>query len=222
MAQPVVVELFTSEGCSSCPPADVLLQHLDRNQPVSGVEVIALSEHVDYWNSIGWADPYSAPLYTDRQRRMASRLRTNVYTPQMVIDGKVEFVGSDSRRAFAEIAQAAKEPKADVSAVCAGDHIKVQVGGAPKDASVLVAIAENDLESNVTRGENSGRRLVHRAVVRRIESIGRTGANGFAGEAKLAAGRSWKREALSAIVLVEARDGRIAGARRIPLTGCAI
>src|SRR2546430_11354979 len=116
---PVLVELFTSEGCSSCPPADLLLSRLQQSQPIAGVEVIALSEHVDYWNQLGWTDPFSLAGLTERQRQYAAALRgEGVYTPQMVLDGKTGFVGSDSQKALGAIAQAAKSPRTGIDLRC--------------------------------------------------------------------------------------------------------
>jgi hypothetical protein len=112
---PVIVELFTSEGCSSCPPADEVLARLERTQPVEGAEIIALGEHVDYWNYIGWSDPFSSPAFSERQGAYAKAFgRDGVYTPQVVVDGSAEFVRSNWNRAVAAIAQAARAPKANV------------------------------------------------------------------------------------------------------------
>src|SRR6201981_2697680 len=113
---PVLVELFTSEGCSDCPPADALLERLDRSQPVRGVDLIVLSEHVDYWNDIRWRDLYSSHEYSQRQGAYAGRFGIgSVYTPQMVVDGHFEFVGSDERGAIEAIEGAAKTAKIPVS-----------------------------------------------------------------------------------------------------------
>src|SRR5215472_12645324 len=111
LAAPVIVELFTSEGRSSCPPADALLARLEHTQPVAGARVIALEEHVDYWNQLGWTDPFSAPLYRIRQNDYARLFQVDsVYTPQMVVGGQAGFVGGDADRAFHEISRAAAPP----------------------------------------------------------------------------------------------------------------
>src|SRR2546426_9999954 len=151
---PVLVELFTSEGCSSCPPADLLLGRLQQSQPVAGVEVISLSEHVDYWNQLGWKDPFSSAGFSERQRQYAAVLRGDgVYTPQMVVDGRAGFVGSETQTALRTIAEAAKKPKATVTLRCGGNPstLAVRIEDIPgADADVALAIAENGLQSNVT------------------------------------------------------------------------
>jgi hypothetical protein len=176
----VLVELFTSEGCSSCPPADVLLERLDRTQPVTGAQIIALSEHVDYWNHIGWTDRYSSHAFSVRQELYARRFRTKgPYTPQMVVDGRTEFVGSDSQRAESEIRSALRQPKASVrilnperGATLATVEVDALPSGKARKADVYVAYAADAGTSDVLRGENKGRRLHHVSIVSDLKQVG--------------------------------------------------
>src|SRR5689334_23574142 len=178
---PVLVELFTSEGCSSCPPADALLAELARSQPVARAEVVPLALHVDYWNRLGWADPYSSAAFSERQNDYAGRAGSGrVYTPQMIVDGGAELVGSDSSRARAAIAEAARAPKTALTLAVAAKEpralaVTVDVSAphaASGPADVLVAITEDHLESDVTRGENAGRKLSHVGVARHLTTLG--------------------------------------------------
>ena len=163
---PVLVELFTSEGCSSCPPADALLALLDRTQPVAGADVIVLSEHVDYWNQLGWTDPYSSPAFSRRQQDYGTRFKLpSIYTPEMVVDGRSEFTGNDAEQASKEIQKALEQQKTQVTLsqpVRDGQQIKVHVEVAPRPGSgktsaiVYVALAEEHALSHVTKGENGG------------------------------------------------------------------
>ena len=180
-ATPVLVELFTSEGCSSCPPADRLLARLAAEQPVPGALVVALSLHVDYWNRLGWEDPFSSPRYSERQGAYAAHFGSSgrVYTPQMVVDGRTELVGTDERAARRAIERAAREPKAFVRVVPdAAGMVRVTVAGAAAGADVFFAVVEDGLASDVTRGENAGKRLAHAAVARELVLAGRTDAMG--------------------------------------------
>ena len=160
---PVIVELFTSEGCSSCPPADALLSHLTRNQAVAGAEVIALGEPVDHWDHNGWADRFSSRRFTTRQNDYANSFqKSTVYTPQMIVDGQTQFVGSDE--------DAARQPKVRISLARTGDTILVRVDHLPSSAKndpaeVVLVITESGLRFSVGGGENAGR-LGHSAAVR--------------------------------------------------------
>ena len=212
---PVLVELFTSEGCSSCPPADALLARMEQLQPVDGVTVIALEEHVDYWDRLGWRDPFSSADFTARQQRYAGLLRIeSPYTPEMVIDGRSEFVGNDSQRALREVAGAARKAKTAVKLAVkeqAGDQVTltVQVDAAGSSADVLLAVTETSLASDVPRGENAGRKVKHSAVVRRLSTIGRlkTGET-FSAEPVVKVAKQWKPENLRAVVFLEERASR--------------
>jgi hypothetical protein len=223
---PVIVELFTSEGCSSCPPADAVLERLQQTQPVAGAEVIALGEHVDYWNYIGWSDPFSSAAFSARQETYARALgqQDRVYTPQMIVDGQTEFNGSAMNKALEAIAKAARSPKADVRIVIPEtktqkDNQEIRFNVSVKNvppvdrgdvAEVILALTEDKLSSNVTRGENSGRKLAHTAVVREMRALGRVdpATKTFDSEKTIAIADSWKRDDLRVVVFVQERAQR--------------
>lgn len=176
--KPVLVELFTSEGCSDCPPADALLAQLDSTQFVSGAVAIVLSEHVTYWNHQGWRDPFSLDEMDSRQQEYADRFRLNsVYTPQMVVDGAAQFVGSDRNALIRAVQQSATKDKLALEIIDA--HLqngKVTFSlrsGAANGVHWYAAIAADATRSEVSRGENAGRTLHHTAVVRVLKQLKR-------------------------------------------------
>ena len=220
----VLVELFTSEGCSSCPPADALLERLDRSQQVSGADLIVLSEHVDYWNDIGWKDPYSSHEYSERQSAYAAQFGLGtIYTPQMIVDGHFEFVGSDERRARETIANATKVMKTPVSVASSLSDEKtavlhIETGPLPssstaESAGIFLAIADDRDESHVSRGENAGRTLMHVAVLRSLVRIAAVDKSaGFARDIKLDLSAKNARNLRVAVIVQEADAGRVWGA----------
>jgi len=220
-ATPVLVELFTSEGCSSCPPADRLLQDLDRTQPVGGAQLIVLSEHVDYWNHIGWKDPYSSRFFSDRQRAYSDHFGLNsVYTPEMVVDGDAEFVGSDSHRArqACDEARSIQKVPVRISSVSldgsSAIHAHVESGPVSRKADVIVVVALNHAESQVTAGENGGRRLTHVGVVQSLNKVGSLDVGKtFAQDVTLKLGPGTDTSNLRVIAFVqESGPGKVLGA----------
>lgn len=178
---PVLVELFTSEGCSSCPPADAVLMKLRDEQPVSGVQIITLSESVTYWDYLGWRDPHGSDSFNDRQKAYVQSFRLpSMYTPQMVVDGKTQFNGSNFGEAISAIATAAKVNKASLtaSAEIQNDVLKIDAelqslnSKIKDDGTLNLALVEDNLVTQVKGGENSGRRLPHNSVVREIFVLG--------------------------------------------------
>jgi len=184
---PVLVELFTSEGCSSCPAADEVLARLVRDQPVKDVEIVALSEHVDYWDSLGWKDPYSSPVFTERQQVYGSTLgRGNVYTPQAVVDGRVEMVGSDEAVVREAAAKSATQSHGTLTARRTGNSLHLEAKLPPHSgAEVLLAWVEDPPAAKVARGENAGRTLTHVRVVRELRRIGRADQPSWSGDVDL-------------------------------------
>jgi hypothetical protein len=220
---PVIVELFTSEGCSSCPPADILLAKLEQLQPVDGAEVIALEEHVDYWNHFGWADPFSSSEFTTRQHDYADVFYLNsMYTPEMVIDGSKELIGSHNRDVRITIAEAARQPKLEVkleqNLPAKENELRFTLSTGKlnqqlkdRKVDIWIAVTERGLHSDVKRGENAGQNLHHAAVVRALREIG-TAESGqetsFSGSAILPLDRSWNRQNLRIVAFVQERSSK--------------
>jgi hypothetical protein len=182
-SQPVLVELFTSEGCSDCPPADALLAKIDATQFVPGAHAIVLSEHVTYWDRLGWRDPFSLDLVTTRQQDYAQAFGLrDIYTPQMIVDGQTQLVGSDSSALTRAVAHAITVPKPDLviekTQWTHGDvHFAVRVPAGTK-GDLIAVLAANETHTEVTRGENAGRTLHHVAVARAFKDFGVVFADG--------------------------------------------
>ena len=227
---PVIVELFTSQGCSSCPPADDLLRALERNQPVGGAQVIALSEHVDYWNRLGWQDPYSSGQFSSRQRVYVEALGArHMYTPMMVVDGRTAFVGSRPIAAREAIVAARRAPKATLTIEATGvaegtlliDGVVEQVPPTTEAPDVWVAVTESPITTDVTRGENASRTLTHTGVVRSLTWLGslpRPTRPSYTVEGRVRLRPTWRREHLHLVVFLQEPQGRrILGATRLAL-----
>jgi hypothetical protein len=234
--KPVVVELFTSEGCSSCPPADALLQQLEEQQPVSGAEIIAMEEHVDYWNHDGWVDPFSSPEWTQRQQGYVSLFKIDeAYTPEFVVDGRSQFVGNNPQRAELEVEKAVIGLKTRVVIASASpeekgsQHFSVSVGRlagntAHDVAEIWLAVTEDGLHSSVRQGENAGHVLRHVATLRSLRKIGVADSSGesvsFAGNAAVRFSSHWDIEHLHVTVFVQEKKSRqILGAAWIKFRG---
>ncbi len=219
---PVVLELFTSEGCSSCPPADRLLESLD-HQPVRGADLIVLSEHVDYWNYLGWADPWSSPLFSERQRGYANHLATSVYTPQLVIDGQYSVVGSDRRDVMKMLDQAVNNSKLSMSvrAVNVGGsasvHVDADIGG--RNADLYILLAADHSRSEVRKGENGGQTLTHVAVVQSVIGFGKWEGGRTGRDLKVSQKQPLVSGETRAVALLQdPRTGHILGAAQTRLT----
>ncbi len=196
---PIVLELFTSQGCSSCPPADRFLATLAKDQ-----DLAPLSFHVDYWNDLGWADPYSQPAWTERQHAYARALGDrSVYTPELVIGGATGLVGSSSGQIKVAIAEAKRPALLPASATWKSDAVDV-TATAPADADVMVAVWEAERSIKVTRGENSGETLSNVRIVRRLVKVA---AAGKQGSVHIPLDSAWK--AVGAVAFAQRPDKRI-------------
>jgi hypothetical protein len=232
--RPVVVELFTSEGCSSCPPADALLQKLEEQQPIPGVQIIALEEHVDYWNHDGWVDPFSSPEWTQRQQTYVTLIKKDPYTPELVVNGHSQFVGNDAQEAELEIEKAAGSAKTDVT-ITPGNpdakgllrftvSVRKLARNTPGDvAEVWLAVTEDGLHSSVSLGENAGHVLHHAATLRSLRKIGvanTSGAVSFTGDPAVKFNPHWGLANLHVTVFVQEKKSReILGAASTKIKG---
>lgn len=217
---PVLVELFTSEGCSDCPPADSLLGQLDAKQPITGAEAIVLSEHVTYWNHEGWRDPYSLDAMTDRQEAYVRHFGLeSTYTPQMVVDGTTQFVGSNTRALVSAVESATKTEKQPLTIENPKwDHGSATFsirGEAPAGSKLFAVLAADATHQEVSAGENAGRTLHHVAVVRVMKELGGESADGR--PLKLSGGElNTKNESDGPVRLVvflaDRKTGRVLGA----------
>lgn len=199
--RPVVVELFTSEGCSSCPPADAYLTELAQGRR----DVLPLAFHVTYWNSLGWKDPYSLEIATQRQAAYGERFGDGSYTPEMVIDGRRDVVGSNREKAEQAIEAAKNDPTAArLEARRDRDIISIMIGAGSGNANIVLVGFDSQRRTSIGRGENSGRTLTESNIVR---SFSRIGAWNGARETFRAPAPRGNRGA----VLLEAADGSIVG-----------
>ncbi len=236
---PVIVELFTSEGCSDCPPADTLLEKLIATPPIAGVQILGLGQHVDYWDRQGWKDQFSSVAWTSRQQIYQARFATeSIYTPQMVVDGRAEFVGSDANAARKAIERTMALPHGVVQVTIGDDRkapgpapqrqslapqteslplqIAVLASDLPKlgrgdRADIVVAIVESGLRTDVKRGENRGRTLSHAPVVRSLAVIGQVagdGATSGSARADIPLAAGWQRDHLAVVAFVQELRGR--------------
>lgn len=203
---PIVVELFTSQGCSSCPPADALLGELAKRD-----DVLPLAFHIDYWDRLGWKDPFSLPEATARQRAYARSLGNgNVYTPQMVVNGAHDVVGSDRAKVARAIAEAAKAT-VPLELRVVTQSLSVAVGAGMGSGQLWLVSFDPKHETQVRAGENAGRKLVNVNIVRKVEPLGAWNGAAQAFEYPLPVTGS------NAAVLLQASDGRILGAAAIRL-----
>jgi hypothetical protein len=218
---PVVVELFTSEGCSSCPPADALLGKLGQLDENSGREVIVLGEHVDYWNYIGWTDRFSSRQFTVRQQDYAQHFGlASPYTPQMVIDGQQQVLGSDASAVAHGIDAASKKDKAATITLAklGGNFYQVSVKAENAKGKVYFAVTEDGLSSEVKAGENGGRTIHHAGVVRELRPIGSLAKGELQKKVEVPLQRDWNTANLKLVVFVQQGDaGPILGATSLRL-----
>ena len=217
----VLVELFTSEGCVNCPPADQFLAQLEKDQPIAGADVVTLGYHVDYFDDRGWKDEFSSKDFTIRQSLYAPRLGVpQVYTPQMVVNGQTQFVGADQARAAQAVTAAAAAAKYATYIRTSGNIAEVTVRGLPAhtQATAVAVAVEDGLENQVKAGGNNGKTLRHSSVVRKLVGFARVPpeTNDITATVELPADPAWKQENVRYVFFIqEEATGRIIASGRI-------
>jgi hypothetical protein len=204
--RPVVVELFTSQGCSSCPPANAFLNEMSRDRR----DVLPLAFHVTYWDRLGWKDPFSLPAATQRQDQYGHRFGDGSYTPEMVVDGAAGMVGSARGDVTSAIEKAKRNNRtaAAVSVTKNGEQVSIEVGSGSGDAKVLLIGFDHEHTTPIGRGENSGRTLTEANVVRSIRPVGQWSGTSLRISEPFPEGQD-------VAVVLEAPDGQIIGASRL-------
>ena len=209
---PVLVELFTSEGCSSCPPVDKLAAELESRQPVANAQVVLLSFHVDYWNDLGWKDRFASHDYTLRQQQYSALFSENqVYTPELVVDGK-ESQAQWLRDEIRNAAAGAKPVALKITQKSGHDVAITAEADAKTHARVLVAITEDGLSTNVGGGENGGHVLTHAGVVRTFTTLGKLEKGTLNKDFTVALDPQWQVPKLTLVCFAQdEKTGRVLG-----------
>jgi len=204
--RPVVVELFTSQGCSSCPPANAFLNEISRGRS----DVLPLAFHVTYWDRLGWKDPFSLEAATVRQDYYGHRFGDGSYTPEMVVDGMVGLVGShrDEVNAAIERAKRGQHTAADVSVDKAGENVSIRIGSGVGRGRVVFIGFDHEHTTKIGRGENGGRTLAESNVVRSIRAVGEWSGKPLEISERFPEGQD-------VVVVIESADGGIIGAARL-------
>lgn len=208
---PLVLELFTSQGCSSCPSAESIVNTLAKKGQLDGRKVIPLAFHVDYWDDLGWPDPFASPAWTERQREYADALGDDrVYTPELVVGGKTGMVGSHYMRIQQAVAAAPRQQRITASGTWSKSSLVV-TATAPANAAVYVALWQDGTSTKIPRGENAGETLAAEHVVRKLV---RVAAPGKTETTTVALDASWR--ASGAVTFAQKADRTIVGAALIP------
>lgn len=210
---PILVELFTSQGCPSCPAADKILNDLEATQPISGAEIITLAWHVDYWDGFGWKDEFASPAFTQRQVVYSRSLNLGeTYTPQMFVDGTTHFVGTKLDKATKSITQATKNSKSEITISLDKDKAKISLPNLPKHerATVYIALTQDNLTRKIGRGNNAGKTLSHSSIARDLRAVASIEPQTmkFEGEIPVQFQPDWNREDLNLIVFVQENKNR--------------